>query len=396
MKKICLILLPFLLLAGCTAQEPTVTSAFQGERVFPGRDVNMAWDARGGLHAVYVEDGARGARVVYRRLDEPGLASVVLSPPGVNTNAGGETPPVLQILPNGTLVAAYTVPLPGQWRSQILVQRSHDGGATWSVPTALPNRGDPGSQNQFSATASGSRLVFAWLESRNGVRGLRAARTSDGARFEPDLAVDEKACQCCGTELLAGRSEEVWLAYRDLGEENVRDIQLAASRDGGASFDAPHPVSEDGWKLAGCPDRGPRLAQAEDGSLWAAWFTGEQPGVYAAVSQDGGKTFGPRQPIVTLGGDVRNAMHPEIGILPDGRIAALYEVFRAPQAHQVEARVKSSAGTDWGSQVIVEPDASSPRLAVQGKNAAVAFIRQKGEASEIVVRDWERVFQPAG
>ncbi len=399
MRKTCLVLLPFLLLAGCTAHEPepSVVSESRGDMVFPGRDISMAWDAQGTLHAIHVEEGAEGARVVYRRLDKPGSKPVPVSPPGVTTSAGGETPPVLQVLADDTLVAAYTVPLPGKWRNQILVQRSTDGGATWGAPQPLPNGGDPGSQNEFSAVAApGGPLVFAWLESREHVRGLRAARTSDGSRFEADLAVDGKTCECCGTALLAGRAGEVWLAYRDVSAEDVRDIHLAASRDGGASFGPPHPVSEDGWTLKGCPDRGPRLAQAQDGSLWTAWFTGAQPGVYAAVSQDGGATFGPRQPIITLGGDVHNALSPEIGVLPDGRIAVLYETFREPRAHQVEARLRSASGADWGGPVVVEPDAGSPRLAARGKHAAVAFIRQKGESSEILVRDWEEVFPPAG
>ena len=241
---------------------------------------------------------------------------------------------------------------------------------------------------------TGGPLMFAWLESRNGVRGLRAARTPDGSRFEPDLAVDGKTCECCGTSLLAGHGGEVWLAYRDVSEGDVRDIHLAASREGGVTFEPPRPVSDDGWKLKGCPDRGPRLTQAPDGSLWTAWFTGAQPGVYAAASRDGGATFEPRQPIVTLGGDLHNAMHPEIGVLPDGRIAILYEAFRDGGVHRVEARLKSSDG-DWGNAVAVEPDAGAPRFAVRGKRAVVAFTRQKEEASEILVRDWERVF-PSG
>jgi hypothetical protein len=395
MKTTCLIFLPFLLLAGCRAQQPAVASVHRGDLVFPGRDISMAWDARGVLHAVYVDESAGEAHVVYRRL-APGREPVAVSPPGVTTTAGGETPPVLQALADGTLLAAYTVPLPGQWRNQILVQRSTDGGATWSAPRTVPNAGDPGSQDQLSATAvPNGPLVLAWLDSRNGVRGLRAARTPDGSRFEPDLAVDEKTCECCGTALLAGRSGEVWLAYRDVSEADIRDIHLAASRDGGASFDPPHPVSGDGWKLEGCPDRGPRLAQARDGSLWATWFTGASPGVYAAVSRDGGATFGPRQAIVTLGDGVHNALAPEVGVLPDERIAVLYETFREPRAHQVEARLKSPAGNGWAAPVVVEPDAGSPRLAARGEHAVLAFTRQNGESREILVRDWKQVFPPA-
>lgn len=395
MKKLLPILVP-LLLAGCSQREPWVSNPARSDRVFPGRDISMAWDGKGGLHALHVEDAAGGARVVYRRLDKLGFKPVAVSPPGVKTSAGGETPPVLQILPTGTLVAAYTVPLAGHWKNEIRIQRSTDGGATWTAPAPLPNGGDPGSQNQFSATAAtDGPLVFAWLESRGRVRGLRAGRTTDGSRFDTDREVDGKTCECCGTALLAGRQGEVWLAYRDVEEDNVRDIYLAASRDGGATFGPPVPVSADGWKLNGCPDRGPRLAQGRDGSLWTAWFTGAEPGVYAAVSRDGGATFGPRQPIVTLGKDVRNAMRPEIGVLPDGRIAVLYEAFREMGVHQVEARVKPPSG-NWGGLAVLEPDAGSPRLAVRGDRAVVAFTRQRGETSEILVRDWRRVFPTPG
>ncbi|HEX6903856.1 MAG TPA: sialidase family protein [Thermoanaerobaculia bacterium] len=289
MKKTCLALLPLLLLAGCQTREPYVASPSRSDRVFPGRDIGMAWDAQGGLHAIHVEDAAGGARVVYRRLDKLGFKAVTVSPPGVKTNAGGETPPVLQILADGALVAAYSVPSPGQGSGRILAQRSTDGGATWSAPKPPPNGGDPGSPQQ----------------------------------------------------------------------------------------------------------RGPRLAQAGDGSLWTVWFTGEPPGgVYAAASRDGGATFGPRQPVVTLGGDVHNAMHPEIGVLPDGRIAVLYEAFRDLGVHQVEARLRTPSGS-WSGLAVVEPDAGSPRLASRGKRAVVAFTRRRGESSEILVRDWERVFPPA-
>ena len=391
--------LSFLLLAGCGAAPGGAPSL--PDRVFPGRDLGLAWDAAGGLHAVYVVDEPGGARVVYRRLDGPedgpekGPAAV--SPPGVVTGAGGETPPVLLPLSGGGLVAAYTEPLPGRWKSRILLQRSADGGATWSPPQPLPNGGDPGSQNQLSAAAvpgEGGALggvVLAWLESRGGERGLRAARSRDGDRFEPDRAVDGKTCECCGTALLANGAGRVWVAYRDVDAADRRDIHLAASRDGGATFAPPRPVSPDGWELPGCPDQGPRLAEAGDGALWAAWFTGAEPGVYAAVSEDGGATFGPRQPIAVLGGGLLNARRPEIGALPDGRIAVLYQAIRPGGVRRVEARLRSPGG-GWGEPVVVDPEAGVPRLAVQGDRGVVAVAREREGGGEILVRDWRSAF----
>jgi hypothetical protein len=243
--------------------------------------------------------------------------------------------------------------------------------------------------------AGGGPLVLAWLDSRDGQRGLRAIRSRDGLHFEPEGTVDAKTCECCGTNLLAGAGGEVWLAYRDATAENVRDIYLAASRDRGAHFEIPRPVANDGWKLNGCPESGPKLAQTEDGSLWAVWFTGAQPGIYAAASQDGGASFGPRQPLATLGDGLDGARHPEIGVLPDGRLAVLYETFRDGEGHRIEARLRQTEGGAWSEPVVVDSDAAFPRLASRAGRAAVAFTRQRGDRNEVVIRDWTGLFAAA-
>jgi BNR repeat-like domain len=340
LRRTAWLVLLFLLLAGCDRPAPGGGSL---DQTFPGRDPSLAWDGQGRLHAVYVEDAGGSSRVVYRRLDVPSSPPVNVSPAGLATSAGHEVPPVIQPLSDGTLVVAYTVPLPGHWQNEIRLQRSTDGGRTWSAPVSLPGGGKPGSGHQLSAAvAAGGPLVLAWLDSRDGQRGLRAIRSSDGLHFEPDRTIDGRTCECCGTSLLAGSGGEVWLAYRDATPENVRDIYFAASRDQGASFGIPRPVANDGWKLNGCPESGPRLAQTRDGSLWAVWFTGAQPGIYVAASQDGGASFGPRQPLVTLGNGINGARHPEIGVLPDGRLAVLYEAFRDREGQRVEARLREA------------------------------------------------------
>ena len=107
--------------------------------------------------------------------------------------------------------------------------------------------------------------------------------------------------------------------------------------------------------------------------------------------RDGGATFGPRQPVAVLGDGLDNARRPEIGVLPDGRIAVLYQAFRKGGVRRVEARLRSPSG-HWSAPVIVEPAAGVPRLAVDGDRGVVAVARGGGEAAEILVRDWRRAF----
>jgi len=104
-------------------------------------------------------------------------------------------------------------------------------------------------------------------------------------------------------------------------------------------------LSEDGWKINGCPETGARFAQTPDGTLWAAWFTaGGVPGVYLTSSRDGGASFARRTLMSTPG---RLARPPEIGALPDGRIVLLYESIEEGGARPLVARVRAAAG-EWG------------------------------------------------
>ena len=136
------------------------------------------------------------------------------------------------------------------------------------------------------------------------------------------------------------------------------------------------------------PHTGARLAQGKDGSLWAAWFTGAEPGIYAARSTDGGATFGPRQRIAAPAAGTPSVAHPEIGILPDGRVAVLYETLSAKGDRNLEARLRSPDGA-WGPPRILAASAVYPRLAVRDGRAALAFTRKQGDGTEVVVRSWD-------
>jgi BNR repeat-like domain len=364
----------------------STVSAREIDLSFPGRDPSLAWDGRGRLHAVWVQESGGTNRVIYRRLDDPSAKPVAVTPAGVSTSAHGEVPPLLEALPDGALVVAYAVPIPGKWQNEVHLQRSTDGGATWSRPVPLEAGGERGSHNEMAAAVTpGGTLVFAWLDKREGGRGLRVARSKDGLRFEADRTLDATTCECCGNEILAGSRGEVWIAYRDVSE-GVRDFAVAASRDEGATFAPPRPLSKDGWKVEGCPHTGARLALGKGGDLWAAWFTGADPGIYVTRSTDSGSTWSPRQSVATPGEAAPAVAHPEIGALPDGRIAVLYEAVRRDGTRDIEVRLRQ--GELWSSPKILALGAVYPRLAVREEKAVVAFTRKRGNGTEVVVRSW--------
>ncbi|MES1242317.1 MAG: sialidase family protein [Acidobacteriota bacterium] len=366
-----------LVLAGCDRAPVPVSASFDG------RDPTLRWDASGGLDVVYVEDRPEGAAIVHRRLGSGAAGPFTVSPAQPEIKAGKETPPTLERLPGGALVVAYPVSLPGMWKGEILTRRSADGGRTWGTPIRLHPRRD-GSHSLVSSTATPSGAVFAWLDNRSGHMGLQSAFTSDGRSFtEPASSPDPETCQCCGTTLLAGAGGEVWLAYRDLEAGDLRDFKVLRSRATPPAFGSGTRLSSDGWHIQGCPETGARLAQAGDGTLWAAWFTvGGKPGVYVTSSSDGGASFAPR----TLVSDPdRAGWHPEIGVLPDGRAAVFYETLDDGGEPAVFVRIRGTGG-DWGAPVRLLAEAAYPRFASRNGRAALA-VTCRG-TKRIVVREW--------
>jgi hypothetical protein len=351
---------------------------------FPGRDPALQWDSAGNLHALYVDEQNGEAAVWYRRLGASPAGPVRVSPPGMKVAAREETPPVLGLLPGGVLVAAYPAALTGPWKHEIRVQRSTDGGISWSAGR-LPHPDHLGPHSLLSgAVTHAGLLVLAWLDDSSGHMGLQVATSADGLTFSPRQTIDASTCECCGTALLAGREGMLWLAYRDLEENDLRDFHVLRSAASSPKFDAGAKLSSDGWRLKGCPDTGARLTEAGDGTLWAAWFTaGGQPGVYVTSSKDKGAHFAPRTSLTPA-----TVRHPEAGLLPGDRVAVLYESVEAPGAHPILARLRDPATGAWSPARPVAPQGLYPRLATTGERAALAFTCRTGEKKNVVIADW--------
>ena len=103
--------------------------------------------------------------------------------------------------------------------------------------------------------------------------------------------LDERVCDCCNTAAIESTSG-MTVAYRDRSADEIRDISVIHRRAG--QWGQPQQISQDQWKISGCPVNGPALAQSR-GTSALAWFTkasgrGE---VNIKFSTDGGGIWGP-------------------------------------------------------------------------------------------------------
>jgi len=172
-----------------------------------------------------------------------------------------------------------------------LISQSSDHGASWSPPEPLTRESDSVEFVALQPLADGSVLA-AWLDGRAKKSGKDVQQLY--ARIigstQPDQLVDASVCDCCQTTLTGFPDGSAVLAYRGRAEGEIRDILSARLIDG--QWEQERNSTRDGWKIAGCPVNGPRIA-SDGPRVLKVWYTAAngEPAVLAAMSSDAGGVY---------------------------------------------------------------------------------------------------------
>jgi hypothetical protein len=331
-----------------------------------GRNPAAVIAANGEKHVVYVDASTR--RLMHQRLG--GAEAQAVSPTGDAVDLRGENAPLFVSRSDGSLLVVYPVILGGSHHrtiGELRAQLSRDSGRTWSAPRRIDGDTAPRSHNFADlAVAPGGDTVVSWLDSRAGKQGVQTAVLRADITVAPPQTADPKTCQCCKTALFAASNGELWLAYRDLAEGNIRNIAYAVSSGAGQPFVSRGDVADDRWTVNGCPESGPRFTETADGTVWLAWFNGNESAIEVAAAPRGHR-FAKRGSVVTGG-----VNHPDIGTLPDGRLVVFYEVFRNGK-RAVEARISDAGHARWGAAQLVADDGSTPRYVRRDAIALLSY-----------------------
>jgi hypothetical protein len=187
----------------------------------------------------------------------------------------------------------------------------------------------------------------------------------DGA-LGKEVLLDGRVCECCQTSA-APTPDGMAVVYRDRSEKEVRDISIVRSKNG--QWSEPQPLSKDGWEINGCPVNGPAISSSGQ-TVAVAWFTAArgQPRVYAALSADGGVTFG-QQILVDDGNPLGRV---DIIALPSGN-AFVSWVERTPNGAQVRARIVRPDGSKVPAIVVAEASGGVLRMKVSGDEVVIAW-----------------------
>jgi|GEM_PF-419725 len=384
----------------------------------------------GGVYVVWVEHGAsRAADVYLQKFDgeaKPSGEKTRLNPqPGQATAWRGDAP-TIAVGADGAIYVGWTASVKTGTTSgtNLYVSISRDGGKTFAAPVKVNDDNEPASHGMHSlAIDQNGKIYVAWLDERNVKKPApaknEAAESDDatefqylkahhtptpeakqekeevepnseifyavsgdgGQTFAPNKKISSEVCPCCKTSLVTTADGKVYASWRQVLAGDFRHIAVASSTDGGENFSAPALVSDDQWQINACPVSGAALAIAETGALRVAWFTAGKagnPGLYAAESKDGGKTFSAR----TLINENMLSGAPIFLAGDGGRAGIVWE------ANGKLFRAGLPANQNDKAQAAEIGDGAAPSAALFKDNFFVGFTRKDGDQRGV----WLAVF----
>lgn len=254
---------------------------------------------------------------------------VAVTEPNASIRASGEAGPSLAV----TSTAIYALweqdgPSGG---SDLLFAREQSPGKPFQKPVQITDKTQP-SFTGFSsmAVAPNGNVYIVWLDGRSpsemhGTFSVYLARSTDrGMSFGPNVLVASGACPCCRPRVTVGEDGSVYVFWRKVFQGQVRDMVASVSHDSGVTFGASVRVSEDNWKINGCPESGPAAASV-GGRVFVAWMTETDQGhagVRLSWTDDGGKSFAPA---VEASAGLLDANHPALTAVDGSRAVLAFQ-----------------------------------------------------------------------
>ena len=163
----------------------------------------------------------------------------------------------------------------------IYCSKSTDGGTTFDNPVEvfIAPQGRVATLPTLGIDATGNPIVgFITTNFSEQNAQYEVAKSLDGgATFELPVvasapASGDEVCECCSGSIGVAAGDEVYLTFRN-NDNNLRDIWVAKSSDGGASFTEATDIDETDWQVESCPQSGPDMLVNGD-NLSAVFYNG--------------------------------------------------------------------------------------------------------------------------
>jgi hypothetical protein len=411
--KACIVLL--LLNAGCSQRsnreirEPAPQSSLT--RLAPPQRISaentdaaepaIAATRDGSAYVAWIEHREkRQADLFVARLD--GEGRLANTPVRVNPKEGEAKgwrgdPPTIAVAPDKTVYVGWTARLDVEGHgNNLYLSASRDEGRTFGPPVKVNDDEKPASHGMHSlAVSTDNRVYVAWLDERNVAPAMEqpmpgmnqktmehaepnsevffSFSTDGGRTFNANQKLASEACPCCKTALAAGSSNQVYVSWRQVLPGDFRHIAVAASTDAGRNFASPQIVSDDSWRITGCPVSGPALSVGSDGALRVVWYTaGERgsAGLYWAESRNTGQTFTERK--LLAGGQVRG--NPSLMADEKNNLIAVWESDDEREPRIISAQLMANGAATTTTGPPLAGSAELPSVATTNEQLLIGYI----------------------
>ena len=321
-------------LAACAPVDQTAVRSELTPRVIASKAIgspSFAFGSGGDLELIAVI--ASGGRNQIRALVSHDGADTfkdlgLVAPPASDVTLSGETRPQLVMSRDELLYAVWRDDHP---KPRIVVAVHDWRKPGFTTPVAVRDIESP-RYSGFPDMAVGpdGSVYVVWLDGRDydpklgDISSVYFARSIDGGKsFERNVRVAAHTCSCCRPAIAVDAKGRTYVAWRH-NFDNVRDMAVATSVDGGKTFAPLVRVSKDGWVIHGCPESGPSLLPVGN-RLYIGWFTvgtDSRPRVLASWSDDQGRSFAAP---VELSTGVLDANHPMLFASKPNGVWATFE-----------------------------------------------------------------------
>ena len=152
---------------------------------------------------------------------------------------------------------------------------SNDMGKSWNTPFLAHTDGTQTEHGFVSLIPMDEqRFMAVWLDGRKyetpaEEMTLRAAIFNQNGDTEQEFILDERVCDCCGTNAIM-TPNGIAVIYRNRDENEMRDMSIVYFIE--EQWTKPKLIATDNWEIAGCPVNGPAI-DAFESNLSVAWFT---------------------------------------------------------------------------------------------------------------------------
>jgi hypothetical protein len=214
-------------------------------------------------------------------------------------------------------------------RSRVYLNRSTDGGHTWTDPIELSGKSE--SVYNHRVVRAGEHVLIVWQDKRAGRERLYAVSSADGGvTWSPPTRVDhlpdELQTDAFAMTITMSPDREVLVVWND-GRNGRDDLFVGRSADGGLTWDKEIRLDMD--EAGTAMSRFPSIARAADGRIAVAWEDDRAgyEGVYVRIRSAGPELrWGPEM-LVEGPSQKKGARQPAVMWATDGSLHVAWEIW---------------------------------------------------------------------